>query len=58
MLMFGGVGEKGGLNDLWVYETVGDRWTEIVTPVAPPLLPGSGGTGTSAGSPGSSAARR
>jgi hypothetical protein len=42
-VMFGGAPKWGtggwleyGLNDLWVYETAADRWTEVKTPVAPP----------------------
>ena len=46
MVVFGGSrrGNDGGdwLNDLWVYETAADRWTEVKTPTAPP--PGAAAT--------------
>jgi hypothetical protein len=44
MVLFGGRQDPSTwLNDLWVYETSADRWTEIRTTKAPPAM-ASGGT--------------
>jgi N-acetylneuraminic acid mutarotase len=42
LVMAGGNDGKNRLNDLWVYETAAERWTEVKTPTAPP--PGNAAT--------------
>jgi len=47
LVMYGGNGATGGLNDLWAYEAAKDRWTEVITAKRPDLPRYPSGNATS-----------